>query len=1031
MLIDKRLYSKPKQFELQLKRKYGYKNGIARYKNFGYIQGLLNQNTTIEWKLGEYNELNFTIVKQLGDRENPFWNYIQPDHVIEVSNNIDDEKELYAIAEIRNDSKGGIATKSIKCYSLEYEFTKKKVKNVNSYGTDVKTSEVLYARTLYDIFNNEEYGILKKYMANTWTLDLNDIDSKLWDKKRTYDFPSGTLWGFLGKLQESFNCVFIFDTMNRKIKVQDLTIYPTCPKCHESQYLVYKKNKIYCTNDNCRGEDGHYWSADVYGTDTGLYLTDKNYIQSLNETQSGDVVTKLIVYGANDLTINAARDNIAGTSYIIDYSYFRNNNYFTPELTKAYDEFYNNLNEQEGKIAELLSDLTKKNNQISNLKVGKRDIRGTLDEMKNDLKNVLSNTYDNASDKASAIQDLNETYENYITQINDDNYTEFGLYSLQQLYNVLQARMDAFVALKNVDMSNSEAKSKIEAATTAVGQLQESVQTYIDKLNKNISKIETQVQTIESDLAEARNKTNIANCLSEDLYKELTSFGCEQEYTNSDISIDEDTEFGSVDYYNMVDSLYQDGINTLRRSSSPSIDIKIDIVNFLRDIKCQHDWDKLRIGDVLHVRHGDSMKSEYVLRIMKIKYCAADKSIDVELSNNDGFNSPEGVGRQIFQSITSSHNAISTNKTNWNSNTAVNKVSEIMEKGLNDVISTIRTSGDQKITYDNTGLTIESALSEYKDHAIKMTNGAIAFTTDGWKTVNTAITPHGVIGDTIFGKIIAGMNLTIQAPIYDDNGNATDNMTFKVDAEGVTINNGYLTIKSDDGHGVTLSPQEGFINTSSDDTIRVKMGADDGIRIQTKSSTEKWDEAQDVFYVTAKGEMRLDGEAWLKSLYIGSNKTNVIDLVKDKSEKNTNGASAYGKILNGKYLQVTDSDDNVTFYVDEKGNLYVGGDSVFAGNIDTNKNCRVGEHLFLTATDYINDSNPSVAWKCYDKDGTQKTVGSIFVLSNGDMRILPYNNLYIGNYKVSTFKEISDLQQQLNNVYGRLQNIEDSLHTEE
>ncbi len=102
------------------------------------------------------------------------------------------------------------------------------------------------------------------------------------DKKRQFDLSGGNRLDFLNEIAKTFDVVIIYDTHNKLVN-------------------YYLENEV--------------------ATNKGFRIRDGQYITSISNTKDADeIVTRLSVYGAEDLTINGV--NPTGQSYIEDFSYF-------------------------------------------------------------------------------------------------------------------------------------------------------------------------------------------------------------------------------------------------------------------------------------------------------------------------------------------------------------------------------------------------------------------------------------------------------------------------------------------------------------------------------------------------------------------------------------------------------------------------------------------------------------------------------------------------------------------------------------
>lgn len=139
---------------------------------------------------------------------------------------------------------------------------------------------------------------------------------------------------------------------------------------------------------------------------------------------------------------------------------------------------------------------------------------------------------------------------------------------------------------------------------------------------------------------------------------------------------------------------------------------------------------------------------------------------------------------------------------------------------------------------------------------------------------------HLIVGERIFGKILAGVNLIIDAS--DANGNKT----FTIDSRGVTIAGMALTITgglpmsqldpafkdslvnlNKSYNGVVIDSENGLVITKSDNTIRTLLNATEGFSFEKKSgSVSSWEKM--LFYEAATGNLKMNGEIDAKALKV-------------------------------------------------------------------------------------------------------------------------------------------------------------------
>jgi len=160
-------------------------------------------------------------------------------------------------------------SRSIVCHQLHYEWRNKLVRIVK--GT----------KTLYDPVGNK--GILNETLLTKtdWTIDY--VDSSLATKYRTFEDTEKNLLEFVFEVIEKYGSYIpVVDTVNKRLSI----------------YL----------DEN-------------YGQDEGLTIEYGKYLKSINGKENfDDVVTRLYVYGKDDLTFRSI--NPSGADYLESLDYY-------------------------------------------------------------------------------------------------------------------------------------------------------------------------------------------------------------------------------------------------------------------------------------------------------------------------------------------------------------------------------------------------------------------------------------------------------------------------------------------------------------------------------------------------------------------------------------------------------------------------------------------------------------------------------------------------------------------------------------
>lgn len=180
----------------------------------------------------------------------------------------------FSITNIEDNYQDGIAYKDVKAQSIEVELQQKQIPYIED-GT---------YRFLTD-GNETTIGLFNRIVEVLPLWTIGHIDETIKGKWRTFEDVDVTLncLGFLiNNMQEAYECIFLFDVINRQINV------------YEQSNYVHR---------------------------TGIQITRDDIIKSLNITENADdLYTAISVQGSDDLSISAI--NPLGGSVIYNFHYY-------------------------------------------------------------------------------------------------------------------------------------------------------------------------------------------------------------------------------------------------------------------------------------------------------------------------------------------------------------------------------------------------------------------------------------------------------------------------------------------------------------------------------------------------------------------------------------------------------------------------------------------------------------------------------------------------------------------------------------
>lgn len=202
--------------------------------------------------------------------------------------------------------------KTCTAYSLETEFRQKTVTNLS--GTF----------KFYDPITPQDslIGLLLQEIPS-WS--VGNIDSSLWNLFRTFEVSDQNLYGFImSEVSDAYQCVFTFDTFNRKVNVK---------------------------------------SIDNVGEETSIFLSFDNLVKNLTiEENSEEIITGLKVYGGNGLNVRSVNPN--GTDILYNFTHFKDQNFLSAGLVTAINNYESLFTSLQPTYSSNLTSLKSKNAEL-------------------------------------------------------------------------------------------------------------------------------------------------------------------------------------------------------------------------------------------------------------------------------------------------------------------------------------------------------------------------------------------------------------------------------------------------------------------------------------------------------------------------------------------------------------------------------------------------------------------------------------------------------------------------------------------
>ena len=269
---------------------------------------------------------------------NPLYNLVKHERVINLNN-----KESYII---KNISKDNDKYKNITAESRE----------INLKKIDLKFEDIGFRLTSDDEENN--IYCLDDHMYNETGWRFGHIDERVkfqsdgvTEKMRWQEAVEGYWYEYLTKtMAEQFECIVIFDSYNKLVNLYDI---------------------------------------DGFGGEIKLYLTNDNYIKSLEkQTSSSDIVTRLRLEGNEGLSI--VEGNPSGVDYLENYSYFIDNEEMSESLIQALSTYDEMVAKRTIEWKELLDIKSEKTTQLDDEKMKMLQVTANIKATENMKKAELA-----------------------------------------------------------------------------------------------------------------------------------------------------------------------------------------------------------------------------------------------------------------------------------------------------------------------------------------------------------------------------------------------------------------------------------------------------------------------------------------------------------------------------------------------------------------------------------------------------------------------------------------------------------------
>lgn len=449
----------------------------------------------------------------------------------------------------------------------------------------------------------------------------------------------------------------------------------------------------------------NFIDAENSGINKGLMISDANYLKSLTKSTNADeMTTQLALYGSEGLTIREI--NPTGSTYVEDFSYFL----YPFKRTKV--------------------------NGVT-----------TVIQSSNFMSDGLANAILDYQELVQAKTPLFKIYLNELNAIQEDIATlEIQKESIETELVDLQERADIYLALNGGSLEPA-LLGQINTAKASLAAKNGEIQVKEQRVTELAGSGYQDSGIVSGGLiGSLKQSLMIRNNFSPALLTERSRFVHRKDYTDDSIVDAED--------------LLKEGLKRLEEIKTPSLDVTIDIVDLLQMIESKYDWDRFSLGDTIRIQ--DDWKGELIeAKIIGYSQDYDNKTISVRIANFKDTNDSTAKFMSMLYQASFTSSIVSENKYKWDLSKENNGL-------INAIIESEWDAAKQKISGGVAGLTELSARGlisrDYTNpnNYLVIQNGVLAITNDNGNSWGLALTKQGVVAERLYGKVIAGVNLTIE-----------------------------------------------------------------------------------------------------------------------------------------------------------------------------------------------------------------------------------------------------------------------------
>lgn len=889
----------------------------------GYLSHVLNPEGKLCYN--EISEINFEYPSQVDGKKLDEYDLLTGMRLVDVQG--------YGLFMLRNPEETDDGVKKIKsctCYSLEYEFTNKTI------SLDEGT---------YNFWNPlaPESTILGIILSEMPFWSIGTVSQELIGKYRTFNVDNENIYNFMkDTLQETYECIFDFDTYNRVINVR-----------HVSDRLQTKP--IYISLDNLAKE------IEI-------------------EENTDDLVTVLDVNGAEGVNIRSV--NPMGENKIYNLDAYMNEKYFSEEMIAKWSNWKNTFNsyqqpyynlvvEQNMQVSRYVTEsaaLTELYGELKALEAKRAAIIQGIavdSALQSDLNTVnkqISSKETEIATQEGLIKSIQVRIDNIISQLKEINkktsfsafFTSSELANLSRYFKYGTLTDTTFVSTSTGGYASEPTSVRGLNGIFNITGLSEAVKpvsytneiTFYSFRGGNIKETNSNF-SISANIVSGTLQANSDNTFILSVYLNSGTYNTSNNFTGGTLSVT-GTLNGKIsttntslqvnvtgssvylthdvtEYQKMAIEweLFEYGVECLSKMSSPTFSFTVSSVNFFALDEFVSFAKQFSLGEKLYLKIGENVLCPIVVGV---SFDFDDMSrLTLDFGDSYNLDSPEFTLKDILGQAVSMGNSLDFNQYNYSNfvnSGAKTQVKDFMQSAIDTMKNAILSGTNNEITIDQAGIRArkyDESSGTYSPKQLWIAYNALMFTNDNWNSATIGIgefvdknlgSIYGIVAPAIVGTILAGTQLVIESE-KQDGGVAV----FKVDAEGASLHNASFNLYGSTGGRIDLGAVFGIVGGSDKNTLFYydSKGQPTGVRTVNGRTVTRIADLASNDTPNANFWIDMHGDVYLKG---------TIDAVAGifRGSLEVGGPTAFRVDKQGN-LSIGGTATNPNFYVDANGNM--------------------------------------------------------------------------------------------------------------